>query len=246
MISITMPVYNGEKTIGRAISSVIEQVFTNWELIIIDGYSSDKTLDIIRTYSDDRIRFYQVDRRGIYNAINEGLKECRGEWVINLNSDDFFGDRYHLQKYAEHSDKTADVLYCNLRIHSGDDIQFVRSRSKLKLFNSVFLGWFPPHPSFMVKRDIFQLIHFDENYYISGDYDWFIRAYMENLNFIYLQEATVDFSVGGISTNFRYGLHSLTEDIKVIKRNLGLLYLYIPILKRLRKIPRKFWEITRA
>ncbi len=95
LLSIVIPSYNHEKYIGEAIQSVVNQKYTNWELIVVDDGSSDHSVEIIRKYVDSRIRLIVQENQGAHNAINRGLSEAKGEYLAILNSDDVYeADRF--------------------------------------------------------------------------------------------------------------------------------------------------------
>lgn len=242
-ISVTMPVFNGAKTIRRAIVSLQNQSYIDWELIVVDGYSTDSTLSEIEKLNDFRIRVFQCEKKGIYNAINFGIRKSRGQWIMNLNSDDFFEDTKFLEKYTANITPTTEVLYSNLRVHANGNVKFVSGKSHLSFLNYAILGWLPPHPSYLIRADLLKRHLFDETYRISGDYDWFIRVVRKyKVTFSYVPDTSVAFSTGGISTNFRNLLASFIEDCRAVCDNMGHVYVFVPILKKIRKFPRKVWE----
>ena len=243
-ITVTMPVFNGAKTIRRAILSLQNQSYVDWELIVIDGFSTDTTLFEIEQLNDPRIRIFQCEKNGIYNAINFGVRKSRGEWIMNLNSDDFFEDTKFLDKYTSNITPATDVLYSNLNVCANGNVKFASGKSSLSVLNNVVFGWLPPHPSYLIRADLLKQHLFDETYRISGDYDWFIRVvHKYKVTFSYVPDTSVSFTTGGISTNFKNQFTSLFEDFRTVRDNMGYEYIFVPILKKIRKFPRKVWEI---
>lgn len=243
-ISVTMPVFNGAETIRRAIVSLQSQSYVDWELVIVDGFSTDNTLSEIEKFTDPRIRVFQCEKKGIYNAINFGISKSRGEWIINLNSDDFFEDKNFFEIYTSNITSATDVLYSNLRVHANGKVKFASGKSYLNFLNYAILGWLPPHPSYLIRADLLKRYLFDETYRISGDYEWFIRVvHKHNVTFSYVKNTSLAFSTGGISTNSRNLFVSFVEDCRAVRDNMGYFYLIVPILKRIRKLPRKIWEV---
>lgn len=93
LISVIMPAYNHEKYIGEAIESVLKQSFTNYEFIIINDGSTDRTADVIKNYNDSRIKYYEQINADAYNTINRGLMLAKGDYVAIINSDDIYHDK---------------------------------------------------------------------------------------------------------------------------------------------------------
>lgn len=114
MFSIIMPVFNGEKTIDRTIRGVLDQTYTNWELIIMDSESTDSSHSIIENYlSDPRIKYFREKDNGIYDGMNKGIDNAKGDWLYFTGCDDFFYDNLVLSKISEivSSDDKLKVVY---------------------------------------------------------------------------------------------------------------------------------------
>ena len=87
-ISILMPVWNGEKFLAAAVDSLLAQTFTDFELLVVDDGSTDATPEILRAYSDPRLRVVRLDHAGIVVALNHGLAQARAEWIARQDADD--------------------------------------------------------------------------------------------------------------------------------------------------------------
>ena len=90
LVSVVIPAYNHERYVGAAIESVLEQTYSNFELIVVDDGSTDRTADIIKKYSDKRISYYYQENQDAYNTINRGISLARGQFIAILNSDDIY------------------------------------------------------------------------------------------------------------------------------------------------------------
>ena len=91
-LSIIIPTFNSSKVLGRALDSIVNQTFTDWEVLVMDGASKDNTADVAKSYGDERIKFFSEPDKGIYDAMNKGIKKSQGEWLYFLGSDDWLYD----------------------------------------------------------------------------------------------------------------------------------------------------------
>lgn len=110
-ITIVIPTYNSEGTIVRCIDSIVHQTFKQWEILIIDNVSSDNTISIIRSYSDNRILVFSESDNGVYDAMNKGIRRAHGEWIYFLGSDDYLHNNNVFHDVISHIPKRCDVFY---------------------------------------------------------------------------------------------------------------------------------------
>jgi len=111
-LSIIIPTFNSAKTLKRALDSIVSQSYSDWEVLIMDGVSKDETINIAKSYNDDRIRIYSEPDKGIYDAMNKGIKKSRGEWLYFLGSDDWLYDDNVLKFVFQDNDFSEyDVVY---------------------------------------------------------------------------------------------------------------------------------------
>ena len=223
-ISIITVCYNSESTIRDTIESVLAQDYQNIEYIIVDGESSDKTLDIIREYKDriDTV-IYEPDK-GIYDAMNKGVKASSGEYVGILNSDDIFSHSNVISDLVRLlSDKKVDAVYGDLvLVDRNDTSKVVRSYSS-KNFKKwkIRFGLMLPHPTFYVKRSIFEKFGFYKlNYRVSSDFELITRFLCNGITYIRNPDVMVKMRQGGISSNgFWWRVHQNFEIIRACKEN---------------------------
>lgn len=199
MVSIVIPVYNSEKTLRRCLESVIGQLFTNWELILVDDGSNDKSGDICDEYAakDQRIKVFHKKNGGVSSARNIGLEHAKGEWIVFVDADDFVKESY-LAHLLEHSQKHVDLVISYAEIHSGNKIQKESYPSKLvdkTNFESMFIdndmNWHTSPWSKLYKRCIVEEHHlrFCEGMHIGED-AVFLYSYMLYSNRIYISNDT--------------------------------------------------------
>ena len=258
-ISVITATYNSEKTIADTIKSVLKQSYKNIEYIIIDGHSYDGTLEIIKKYEHlfgGRLKWISEEDKGLYDAMNKGVKMATGEIVGILNSDDYFTSNYVLQNVAEtfQKEKVIDAVY--------GDIHFIRPESPDRiyryyssaLFRPRFMrfGFMPPHPSLYVKRELYvKYGYYSLDFKIASDFELMVRFFCTNkVKSKYIRMDFVTMRTGGVSTkNIKSRLLGSKEDVLACRKNgiytniffICVKYLYkvfefIPILKR--KAPR--------
>ena len=163
-ISIITPTYNSSKTILDNLNSISKQSYKNWEQIIIDNKSNDETLDIIKKKNNKKIKIVSEKDKGIYDAINKGIKLAKGEVISVLHSDDLYNDKNVLKSViTKFSNKNIDIVYGNLIYVNRDNLnKIIRFWYSGWFKKGSFLkGWSPPHPAFFVKKKI----HYKNGFY---------------------------------------------------------------------------------
>ena len=243
-ISIITATFNSEKTICSTLQSVDNQTYKNIEHIVIDGKSTDKTLEIVAKFSSVSKVISEKDS-GVYFALNKGIKKASGDVIGFLHADDFFANDLILEKIAEKfKDTNADILYADL-----DYVAFENQKKIIRhwksgdfSFKKLKKGWMPPHPTFYVKKSIYdRLGYFDTSFSIAADYDLMLRFLSDKtLKVVYLPEVTVKMRVGGISNrNLKNILQKSREDLRAMKKN-HVGNFFTLIMKNLQKIPQFF------
>lgn len=203
-ISVITVVFNNERTIKSTIDSVIGQSYPEVEYIVIDGGSTDKTIDIIRSYGKKVSKLISEKDEGIYDAMNKGIKAAEGDVICFLNSDDFYVDNQVLEKVAGiFNTKKVDSCYGDLYYVDKNDInKVIRLWRSQPYKKGIFRrGWYPPHPSFFVKKYIFDKYGgFNLKFKISADYELTLRFLEKySISSYYLPEVLVKMRVGGES-----------------------------------------------
>ena len=239
-ISIITITFNSAKTIQRALDSVQSQTYKDIEHIIVDGASTDGTKELIETYAKahNNVRWISEKDKGIYDALNKGIKLATGDIIGFLHSDDVFYSPDSIgQIAAAFEDEKVDVVYGDLQYCKGPKV--VR-RWKSNDFNPCALkyGWMPPHPTVYVRREVYQQVgEYDEWFRISADYDMMLRIFTAGYKSQYIPKVLVCMETGGASNkNTKARLSKTQEDYIVLKKNhVGAGYLTVAC-KQLRKI----------
>jgi len=239
-ISLITVTRNAQKNLGYCINSVIEQNYNNLEYIIVDGASTDDTLQIIRQNSTHITSFISEPDHGIYDAINKGISLATGDIVGILNSDDFFTCNDIISNVAAvFADPGIDVVYGDLDYiaPNGRIVRKWRSGAYIQgIFNK---GWMPPHPTFYCRRELFERLgYYDLQYGTAADYELMLRFMHANkTNAYYLNKVMVKMMTGGVSNkNYLNRIKAWVFDFKAMRKNGVTFPLMCIIFKPLRKI----------
>ena len=203
-ITIVTIVYNGEKYIRETILSIINQGYENLEYIIIDGGSTDNTLNIIDEFKSKINVIISEKDSGISDAFNKGLSHATGDLIGFLNADDFYIDHNVIgEVVAKMKEEKAESLYADLYYVAAEDTnKVIRNWVSGKYNRQKFLyGWMPPHPTFFVKRSAYQKFgKFNLSLKSAADYELMLRFLFKNkLSTCYLPRPLVRMRVGGMS-----------------------------------------------
>lgn len=203
-VSIITVCYNSETTIEDTLQSVINQSYPNIEYIVIDGVSTDNTLSIINKYKDKITTIVSEKDNGIYDAINKGIRLATGDIIANLNSDDFYIDNHVIADAVGTFEKEkTDTLYGDLYyVDAIDTNKIVRYWKSKQYKEGLFLkGWMPPHPTFFVKKEVYQKYGlFDLQFKSAADYEIMLRfVHRFKTSIAYLPRVIVKMRVGGVS-----------------------------------------------
>jgi glycosyltransferase involved in cell wall biosynthesis len=217
-ISIITATYNSASTIKECIESVNAQTYKNIEHIIIDGASKDNTLEIINNLPNRVTKIVSEPDKGIYDAMNKGIKAATGDVIGILNSDDFFTSDNIIETVVENfKNCDIDALYGDVHFVNPDDItKSVRYYSSAIFKPSLFrFGFMPAHPSFYMKRECYEKYGlYSLDYKIASDYDLLIRyLHREKIKYKYINKDFVTMRTGGVSTENFNSIVTLNKEI---------------------------------
>jgi glycosyltransferase involved in cell wall biosynthesis len=239
-ISLITVTLNAEKTIRRCIESVIAQTYPNIEYIIIDGASTDGTLQIINEYKQYIKYLVSEPDKGIYDAMNKGIEFSTGNIVGILNSDDIFAYKEMLGDIAAtFSGSDTDIVYGNLNYinpNGATKRKWVAGNYTHGAFN---FGWMPPHPTFYCKRELFaKWGAYNLHYGTAADYELMLRfIHLNRAGVSYLNKTMVNMVTGGVSNrSFNNRVKAWAFDFKAMRKNGVFFPLICIIFKPLRKV----------
>ena len=245
-ISIITVAFNSQSTIKSTIQSIDNQDYNNLEYILIDGASTDWTLDILEFYKDKINYFVSEPDEGIYDAMNKGIKAASGDIIGILNSDDFYPNNEVLSKVAKvFEDSNCDCLYGDLvYVEQGDASKIVRywqsgsfKKSKLKR------GWMLPHPTFFVKKEIYEKYGlYNTELKSAADYEMILRLLSRHqISVEYIPEIIVKMRQGGKSNSSIWNrLRANKEDSRAWALNNMYRPYFVRVLKPLIKLKQFF------
>ena len=173
LISVVTVSYNAVLTIEQTILSVINQTYPNVEYIIIDGGSTDGTVDIIKKYADKIAYWVSEPDKGIYDAMNKGGLKATGDFIQFLNAGDWFENEHVIEKIFKDWYKRVDVIYGDMIIRRSDGVYYAKAQD-LSHFENDFPLF---HPSTFIARSVFVSHLFDVSYRISADFPFFFTNF---------------------------------------------------------------------
>ncbi|HNW73949.1 MAG: glycosyltransferase family 2 protein [Bacteroidales bacterium] len=224
-ISVITITYNSEKTLRDTIESVLSQTYPDVEYIIVDGRSKDSTCDIVKSYGNRIHQFVSEKDNGLYDALNKGIRMATGEVVGFLHSDDIYASADTLKLIAEAFRRfDVDSVYGDLvyvdQNDTGKIIRFWRSRKFSRA--RALTGWMPPHPTFYVKKSIYEKYGgFNTTFRIAADYESILRFLVRfQVSTFYIPLILVRMRMGGESNkSLKNVIRKSKEDIRAMHTN---------------------------
>ena len=193
-LSIIIPTFNSASMLSRALDSIVSQTFTDWEVLIMDGVSTDNTIEIVQSYNDSRIHVFSKPDKGIYDAMNKGIKKSRGAWLYFLGSDDFLLSPRILETILCPENIDCDVIYGDVKSPILPEI----NRGKWSINN---LTANRCHQAIFYKRELFsRLGGYNLKYPYLADFEFNLRWFLSNhVNSKYVPIEIAFFSPNGVS-----------------------------------------------
>ena len=245
-ISIITVVFNGADVLEDTIQSILSQTYQNIEYIVIDGGSTDGTVEIIKKHQDKIHYWISEPDGGIYDAMNKGVDKATGEIVGLLNSDDFYANNQVIEKVATtFTQQNIDSTYGDLDIVNPDNVNKVIRRWRSKPYTPDLFkkGWHPAHPTFFVKKFVYEKYGvFDTEYKIAADYDLMLR-FLErhHISTKYVPEVWIKMRQGGMSNKSIWSILCANYEChRAWKKNGLKIGFYVALLKPLSKISQLF------
>lgn len=241
-VSIITVVYNGENYIRDCIDSILAQDYPQIELIVIDGASTDSTVQIIQSYQNKIHHFISEKDKGMYDALNKGIKLATGDIVGALNADDTLASQTILIEIVAFFKQTkADGVYGNLNyVNAKNPAQIVRKwRTKQHVSKDFSVGWMPAHPTLYLKKELFNMYgDYSLNYGTAGDYELMLRfLYKFKIKALFFNKLIVNMRTGGVSnSSLKQRYLAFVNDYNAAKHNTISFPLMAIMLKKVSKI----------
>jgi len=220
-LTVITVVYNNARDIERTIQSIVNQTYTNIEYIVIDGKSTDGTLQIIERYKEHIAQLLSEKDKGIYDAMNKGLQLATGDYVIFMNSGDEFFESTTVEKVFDTA-PDADIYYGETEMVNDARESLGRRRHKIPekfSWRSFKYGMSVSHQAIYIRRSLTGL--YDSRYQLSADIDWILNAAKKAKKIVRVEGYVAKYLVGGMS-KARHR-QSLKERFDIMKRYYGLI-----------------------
>ena len=247
-ISIITVCYNSSATIRDTFESVLSQTYSDIEYIVVDGASTDSTLEIAAEYSGCITRLVSEPDNGLYDAMNKGIEAATGDVIGILNSDDLYENNTVISDVAASfaASPTSDLVFGDVVFVKPDQLDVVTRHYRAGHFKAWKLrfGWMPPHPATFIKKSAYEKVGlYSLDYKISADYEMFVRMLLVNdLTLTRLDKVLVRMRSGGVSTSGFSSTIRLNKEIVKACRSNGI---YTNISMLLTKVPFKLLELVR-
>ncbi len=222
LISVVTVVFNGEAYLEETILSVINQTYDNVEYIIIDGGSTDSTLDIIKKYEGQVDYWASEQDSGIYDAMNKAITLATGEWINFMNAGDIFYTLNILNTiFTSTNLHNADILFGHREVRYSDKKRIIKAGK----VSSLWKGSQFSHQSAFVSSSFHKEHPFDTNIKITADFSFFYNAYIQKVKYLYLNTIVSSIAAGGLSDTKR--IDGILEMWLVIDKNSKVNFYYI-------------------
>ncbi|MCK9418621.1 MAG: glycosyltransferase [Nitrospirae bacterium] len=245
-LSIITVVLNNVQTIDGCMQSVLDQTCPDVEYIVIDGGSRDGTIDVIKKHKSHITKFISEPDKGMYDALNKGVRMASGEIIGFLHADDLYANNKVLETVARRMGSNGiDCCYGDLvYVRRADPEKIVRHWKSCPFQDGLFQkGWMPPHPTFFVRRKAYEAHGvFDTRFTISADYELMLRFFEKHrISSAYIPEVLVKMRMGGASNrSLRNMMVKTKEDYRAWKVNSLRRRFYTILLKNLSKVRQFF------
>lgn len=234
-VSIITVCFNSEKTIEDTLKSVASQTYKNIEFIVIDGKSTDKTNSIIELYKDSVSVHISEQDKGLYDAMNKGIKLATGDIVGIINSDDIFASNDSVAKLVAGFDDSIDGVYSDLVYVKEQDVSKITRLYSSKVFkkNLIRFGIMLPHPTFYVRKSCYDKFgYYKTDYRVAADFELITRFICNNVKLKRVNDILVKMREGGVSSSgLAWRVHQNFEIVKACKSNGVYTNIFIVMLK---------------
>ncbi|WP_294957653.1 glycosyltransferase family 2 protein [Sulfurovum sp.] len=216
LITVVTVVFNGEKYLEKTIQSIINQDYDNVEYVIIDGGSTDNTIEIIKRYENQIDYWVSEPDGGIYDAMNKGITLATGEWINFMNTGDLFNNFKIVKLFFSGNLNNYSVLYGDTINMYGDNKCVL---DRVHPIETMYKKLPFSHQSTFVRRPLLKRYSFNTDYKICADYDFFYRLYIEKYKFKYLDNIIAHFDMDGVSQNYYKPLKDMKKIVSIYEKD---------------------------
>lgn len=202
LVTVVTVTYNAQSYLEQTIKSVLAQNYSRVEYIVIDGKSTDGTIDIIKKYENDIDFWISEKDGGIYDAMNKAIDQANGKWINFLNAGDTFVDNNVLSEISKYLIESNDLVCGN--IIRGDSERY---RARPLGLKNVHDAMFVFHQALFAKMSIMKSSKFNPTYKIAGDYDFVLKCYHQGYRFEFVEIDVVNYMEGGLSQSDSFFVH---------------------------------------
>jgi len=224
VLSIITVVYNGEQTIEQTIKSVLGQPYEHIEYIIIDGGSTDGTVDIIKKYENNISQWISEKDNGIYDAMNKGIQLATGDFIAFINADDWYSENaLSIVGNCIQENPSIDFFYGNLN--------FIKDDGTIVLWkgNRGFKGLEIPHPTIFIRSIVLKSNLFNTSFKIAADAELTLKLFHIKIKNFYIDKVIANFRDGGLSSTF---WRTQKENFLILSKYIGFGYAIKSFLKK--------------
>lgn len=220
-LSIITINFNSSEGLGKTVESVLSQTYTDLEYIVIDGQSTDGSVDYLQTLDNTMVNWISESDSGVFNAMNKGIKRAKGDYLLFLNSGDILTSSSAIMDFVYHPDFKGDIIYGDYKFHNGNKIY------PDTLTPHYFMKTSLPHQSTFFKKMLFdEMGGYDESYRYGADRAFYIKCYLsKRYHFQHVPYFLTLFDLTGISNNPDEQKAKMEEDLKLLKETYGEDYL---------------------
>ncbi|MFM7729024.1 MAG: glycosyltransferase family 2 protein [Flavobacteriales bacterium] len=218
-ISVIIPVYNGKRTLAEALKSVWQQTLPAFEILVIDGGSSDGTIDLLQASAHRITHWVSEPDRGVYDAINKGIRKATGDWIYILGSDDQLASADVFERVSSALTASTDLVFgsvrnANIRHSMVPEVHISSVGTGLYIRNTLH------QQSAFYNRRLFEQAEFDTSMRVLADYDFHLLLFKRRVNNTPIDLVIATCEASGLSKQFNAALYM--EEFRLKKKRLGV------------------------